>query len=62
MSKYILPAEVIDAVQSLLDTVLVSHHDRQSEETFIECLMCGEWDSHIDDCCIPAVLAWQELP
>lgn len=55
---YSVPDDVCNAVQTLLDTCLVSHPSL-SDETFTECLMCGDWEDHKPGCIVPALLQWQ---
>jgi hypothetical protein len=52
-------AELVDAVEALLDVALSRHTDRTADETFIECHVCGGWEKHKDGCFVPAVQAWQ---
>ena len=47
----------LDAVQALLDAVRIALV--HPEETFIECGLCGEVDSHTDTCPVPALIRWQ---
>jgi hypothetical protein len=56
-----------EAAQTLLDVALVRLYDRNSEESFEECqlcgdVVCGDVDSHTDDCPIPALKKWMETP
>jgi len=52
------PDDVVQALERLVDEVIVTHHDRQSEESFVECRCCGGWEEHHDHCPMPAVGAW----
>lgn len=54
--------DIADLVQDLLDTAIEHMHDRASEETFHECQMCGDVDSHTDTCPIPWLQKWQDAP
>jgi hypothetical protein len=54
-----LPA-IVDAVESLLDASIARHSN--GDETFVECLVCGDWEGHQAGCFVPALLAWQETP
>lgn len=52
--------ELIDQVGALLEAAEARHTDRHADETFSECLLCGEWDSHTDACPVPAIYRWLE--
>lgn len=52
------PMEAAEAIDQLLGWVLVRHHDTQSEETFVECKLCGEWEDHRSLCPVPALQAF----
>ena len=55
------PTEAVcDAAQSLLDVALVRLYDRNSGESFEECQLCGDVDSHTDECPIPALKKWMD--
>lgn len=51
-------AATCDDVQNLLDAVTERMHDRDSGETFLECKVCGEVDSHHVRCFVPAMADW----
>jgi hypothetical protein len=51
--------QACEAVERLLDEVTV-RETWHTDETFVQCLLCGEWDSHTDDCAVPALLRWQK--
>lgn len=51
-------ADVLDAAQVTLDLALGHHVDPNSDETFVECRVCGEWEGHTDGCFIPALHRW----
>jgi hypothetical protein len=55
-------SDVITAAEQLLDEALTRLHDHVSEETFTQCEMCGEVDSHTDDCPVPALEKWMSTP
>lgn len=51
------PPEVVVALITLLvDSAIVRHSN--TEETFVECLVCGDWEGHTDDCPVPALERW----
>jgi hypothetical protein len=50
------PQEVIDAAEGLLDAATARHGNH--DETFTECLMCGEWEGHAESCPIPKLKEW----
>ena len=47
-----------DAAETLLDAATSRHYDSTSEETFLECHACGEWDGHTPACWVPALKRW----
>jgi len=49
---------VLNTLTEALEDAIQNHHDSQSGETFQECMLCGEWDSHIKECPIPAIELW----
>jgi hypothetical protein len=51
---------VIEAVAELLDTVTNGTYHESTDEVFTQCLMCGEWEGHADECPVPALKKWQE--
>lgn len=51
---------IADAAQALIDVATRTHHDRQADESFTECLICGEWDGHAERCPIPLIYQWLE--
>lgn len=50
--------KIAEAVEQLLDEVKSTHYDSQSEESFTECHVCGEWESHKDNCFVPVLEKW----
>ena len=59
-----------DPPQSLVE-LLIDVSDRATEwhtmpgddpETFLECLLCGEWEGHADLCPMPAIERWLSEP
>lgn len=61
-TQYEPPTDLIELADQLLDASQRRHTDRQSEETFVECLACGKWEEHADDCFVPKLKAWIEAP
>lgn len=55
-------AEVALAVHNLLDLAVESHRNEPSDETFTECLMCGDWEGHNAACPVPRLLRWLDTP
>jgi hypothetical protein len=53
--------DVEDAVENLFDVSLVKHYDSTSEDTFEECLMCGDWEGHKEGCPIPPLKKWMKM-
>lgn len=49
------PKALIDTLNGLLDDAIRRHTERSTEETFEECILCGEWEGHTDQCPIPAI-------
>ena len=49
------PQELTDMLDSFLSEVVQTHYDSQSEDTFVECKLCGEWEGHTEDCPVPAI-------
>jgi hypothetical protein len=47
-----------DKLAALADDAIVRVHDPVSDETFIRCLVCGEWEGHTDICPLPAIERW----
>lgn len=47
--------DALNAMQQAIDSAEVRHYDHNSDETFIECLICGEWEEHKDGCPIPVM-------
>lgn len=58
--KYQTPEELITLADELLDLSTTRHHDYTSGESFRECRICGEWDSHSDTCFVPKLRDWFE--
>lgn len=54
--KHEPPAVVVEIVNLLVDNAIVSHSN--GDETFHECLVCGDWEGHTDDCPMPALERW----
>lgn len=52
---------VLDVLESVI-AMTRTHTDRASEETFTECLVCGDVDSHTDECPVPAIQRFLEGP
>jgi len=50
-------AEVLEAINAFAD-LAIRRQTWHTEETFEECRVCGEWDSHTDDCPMPAIVKW----
>lgn len=50
-----LKTQIDNVLEQTLDDAIVRHHDSQSGETFEECVVCGEWDGHVNHCPIPAI-------
>ena len=50
-----LKAELDNLLEQVLDEAMIPHRDMQSEESFQECAICGEWDGHVNHCPIPAI-------
>lgn len=46
-----------DAAQEFIGAMSELQH-WHTGETFVLCLMCGEVDSHVDGCPVPALGAW----
>lgn len=51
-------ASTCDDVQGLLDALSERLHDRTSDETFIQCLACGQVDGHSPQCFVPLMERW----
>ena len=49
---------VTDAVEGILDMVLVGHYDAHADETYTECLVCGGFEDHGKDCFVPSLARW----
>lgn len=58
VSTVVVIDDVESAVVSLLDISVLSHHDHESDETFLHCEMCDEWDGHKPQCAVPALERW----
>lgn len=52
------PAEVLQLVNTLIDQARTSQ-SWHTGETFVQCLVCGEWEGHADNCPMPALIRWQ---
>lgn len=50
--------DLIDQAEALIDAATIRHYDRQADETFVECRLCGAWEAHKTDCPLPALAAW----
>jgi len=58
MSAPMIPAEeLVTMLNDVADDAIVRHMN-SDDETFLECRVCGEWDSHTDICPIPAIEHW----
>jgi hypothetical protein len=57
---YETPQVLIDLIERVIDCGGNRHSN--GDETFIECLVCGEWEGHTDDCPIPALDRWMAQP
>lgn len=52
-----IPApEVVTLLNEVADVAILRHSN--GDETFTECRVCGEWDSHADLCPIRAIERW----
>lgn len=56
------PYAIVGVAEHLLDIATELHFDNQTEETFSECRLCGEWEGHTDQCPIPALKQWMGEP
>ena len=54
--------DAAEAVQTLLLIARERIYDRNKDEVFYECQLCGDVDGHTDDCPIPALKAWMDAP
>ena len=54
--------DAAEAVQTLLLIARERLYDRNADEVFYECQLCGDVDGHTDDCPIPAVQRWMDAP
>ena len=45
-----IPERVWDLMNELCDEALSRQYDEKSEDTFVQCLVCGEWEGHTPDC------------
>jgi hypothetical protein len=52
-----IPQQVWDALAQLADVSTFRHADTQSDETFVECGVCGEWEGCKAGCPMPLVRA-----
>ena len=50
------PAVIVDMINLLVDAATVRHPN--GDETFVECLVCGEWEGHTDKCPVPSLEQW----
>lgn len=48
----------MQVIRELNDVMVSSYHDAKSDETFLECHICGLWDDHAADCFVPALTRW----
>lgn len=51
---------IAQVVVHLLDLAVIAHHDSRTEESFLECVMCHEWDGHTDACPVTYLEVWLE--
>ncbi len=56
-NRFVVLTEVAEAVEALVDVGLSQHG---TDEAFIECHLCGDWDGHKTGCPMPLLLVWQE--
>ena len=47
-----------EQLEEFLDNSQAKRRDSFSEETFTECMLCGEWEGHKDNCPVPAIEKW----
>jgi chorismate mutase len=52
--------EIAHAVEQLQEVVV--RNISTSEETFVECLICGDVDSHKPGCWVAGALEWLDVP
>lgn len=57
-NEYETPLSLVDLINAIADEATARHHDSQSDETLVECRVCGEWEGHTDLCPIPAIQKW----
>jgi len=50
--------EIQDRLIEALDLSLRRHSN--DEETFIECVLCGKWEEHTDECPMPKIQEWMD--
>lgn len=55
---YETPLSLVELLNAIADEATSRHHDHQSDETLVECHVCGEWEGHTDECPIPAIQKW----
>lgn len=55
--KYETPSETLDLLYQIVDELEGSalHHATHGDETFIQCKICGEWESHKRHCPIDTI-------
>lgn len=47
-----------EVLEQALEAGILSHWNSKSEEVFIECLLCDDWEGHKDGCPIPVIEKW----
>lgn len=56
-AEWTTPEPLVEALSAVLDAQHREYHP-QSDETFVQCLVCGEWEGHDDSCPVPAIENW----
>ena len=52
-AKISLAREDADAIEEFLASTKRTNYDPTSEETFVECTICAEWEGHTKECVVP---------
>jgi hypothetical protein len=60
--KWETPQELDDMLEAIWDQSRQLHHDTQSDEKLLQCLVCGEWEGHTVVCPIPVIETWLDQP
>lgn len=47
--------EAFACLEQAVDHATILHYDSKSEETLMECAVCGEWEGHKEGCVIPVI-------